>query len=111
MAEAGALAGTLAAERGMNVAGQTSMLTGPPAAGGADGVGAGAGGNGNGAGGAAGNGGATRARGQKAQIKQPNAPDPEAFVPIVKQQHEKLGRNEPCWCGSGKKYKLCHGAA
>ncbi|MCC7099789.1 MAG: preprotein translocase subunit SecA, partial [Rubrivivax sp.] len=19
------------------------------------------------------------------------------------------GRNEPCWCGSGKKYKLCHG--
>lgn len=20
----------------------------------------------------------------------------------------KLGRNEPCWCGSGKKYKLCH---
>jgi preprotein translocase subunit SecA len=21
------------------------------------------------------------------------------------------GRNEPCWCGSGKKYKLCHGRA
>lgn len=21
---------------------------------------------------------------------------------------EKLGRNEPCWCGSGKKYKKCH---
>jgi hypothetical protein len=20
----------------------------------------------------------------------------------------KLGRNEPCWCGSGRKYKLCH---
>lgn len=20
----------------------------------------------------------------------------------------KLGRNEPCWCGSGKKYKTCH---
>jgi hypothetical protein len=20
------------------------------------------------------------------------------------------GRNEPCWCGSGKKYKKCHGA-
>jgi len=19
-----------------------------------------------------------------------------------------LGRNEPCWCGSGKKYKRCH---
>jgi preprotein translocase subunit SecA len=24
---------------------------------------------------------------------------------------EKLGRNAPCWCGSGKKYKLCHGAS
>jgi hypothetical protein len=21
---------------------------------------------------------------------------------------EKLGRNGPCWCGSGKKYKKCH---
>jgi uncharacterized protein YecA (UPF0149 family) len=20
----------------------------------------------------------------------------------------KLGRNDPCWCGSGKKYKNCH---
>jgi uncharacterized protein len=19
------------------------------------------------------------------------------------------GRNDPCWCGSGKKYKRCHG--
>jgi preprotein translocase subunit SecA len=25
-------------------------------------------------------------------------------------EHEKLGRNEPCWCGSGKKFKKCHGA-
>ncbi len=22
----------------------------------------------------------------------------------------KVGRNDPCWCGSGKKYKRCHGA-
>jgi hypothetical protein len=21
---------------------------------------------------------------------------------------EQLGRNDPCWCGSGKKYKRCH---
>lgn len=21
---------------------------------------------------------------------------------------EEPGRNEPCWCGSGKKYKHCH---
>ena len=20
----------------------------------------------------------------------------------------KLGRNDPCWCGSGRKYKVCH---
>ena len=31
-------------------------------------------------------------------------------LPIVKSEREKLGRNEPCWCGSGKKFKLCHGA-
>ncbi len=30
----------------------------------------------------------------------------------VQQRHveQKLGRNDPCWCGSGKKYKRCHGA-
>ncbi|MEK7532659.1 MAG: SEC-C metal-binding domain-containing protein [Patescibacteria group bacterium] len=22
----------------------------------------------------------------------------------------KIGRNDPCHCGSGKKYKKCHGA-
>jgi preprotein translocase subunit SecA len=22
----------------------------------------------------------------------------------------KVGRNDPCWCGSGRKYKKCHGA-
>ena len=24
-------------------------------------------------------------------------------------QGDKIGRNEPCWCGSGKKFKQCHG--
>jgi preprotein translocase subunit SecA len=24
---------------------------------------------------------------------------------------EKTGRNEPCPCGSGKKFKRCHGAS
>jgi preprotein translocase subunit SecA len=28
----------------------------------------------------------------------------------VTSEHEKLGRNDPCWCGSGKKFKKCHGA-
>ena len=23
---------------------------------------------------------------------------------------KKIGRNDPCPCGSGKKYKVCHGA-
>jgi len=30
-------------------------------------------------------------------------------APVVKRAEDKLGRNQPCWCGSGKKYKLCHG--
>ena len=28
--------------------------------------------------------------------------------PFVRKE-PKLGRNEPCWCGSGKKFKQCHG--
>jgi preprotein translocase subunit SecA len=28
----------------------------------------------------------------------------------VTSDHEKIGRNDPCWCGSGKKFKKCHGA-
>jgi preprotein translocase subunit SecA len=26
----------------------------------------------------------------------------------LQKAHGKLGRNDPCWCGSGKKYKKCH---
>jgi preprotein translocase subunit SecA len=26
----------------------------------------------------------------------------------VKRDHPKIGRNDPCYCGSGKKYKNCH---
>ncbi len=29
---------------------------------------------------------------------------------VVKAEEDKIGRNDPCWCGSGKKYKKCHGA-
>jgi len=28
----------------------------------------------------------------------------------VKRDEPKVGRNDPCPCGSGKKYKKCHGA-
>ena len=30
-------------------------------------------------------------------------------VPLTTTGKEKLGRNDPCWCGSGKKFKKCHG--
>jgi preprotein translocase subunit SecA len=28
----------------------------------------------------------------------------------VTSDRDKIGRNDPCWCGSGKKFKKCHGA-
>jgi preprotein translocase subunit SecA len=31
-------------------------------------------------------------------------------VQTVRREGKKVGRNEPCPCGSGKKYKKCHGA-
>ncbi len=30
-------------------------------------------------------------------------------VKTVRREHPKIGRNDPCWCGSGKKFKHCHG--
>ena len=38
-----------------------------------------------------------------------DAPPPAAPQPITRAQ-PKVGRNDPCPCGSGKKYKQCHGA-
>ena len=29
----------------------------------------------------------------------------------ARRERPKIGRNDPCWCGSGKKYKKCHMAA
>ena len=28
--------------------------------------------------------------------------------PARKTAKASIGRNDPCWCGSGKKYKNCH---
>jgi preprotein translocase subunit SecA len=81
VAGTGSLAGMLAAESGANVAPVEQVLPAPAP------------------------------NGAKALIKRPNAPDPDALVPITKAEHEKVGRNDPCWCGSGKKFKFCHGAA
>jgi uncharacterized protein YecA (UPF0149 family) len=35
----------------------------------------------------------------------------KALNPPVPVQSEKIGRNDPCPCGSGKKYKKCCGAS
>jgi len=34
----------------------------------------------------------------------------DAKVKTVRRDEPKIGRNDPCFCGSGKKYKKCHGA-
>jgi preprotein translocase subunit SecA len=34
----------------------------------------------------------------------------DAPVKPVRRDEPKIGRNDPCYCGSGKKYKKCHGA-
>jgi preprotein translocase subunit SecA len=40
-----------------------------------------------------------------------SAPPKEAPSPVQKKAAERVGRNDPCPCGSGKKYKKCHGDA
>jgi preprotein translocase subunit SecA len=35
----------------------------------------------------------------------------EGQATVVKREADKVGRNDPCPCGSGKKYKKCHGTA
>ncbi len=37
------------------------------------------------------------------------APQGEVKVKQIKLEEPKVGRNDPCPCGSGKKYKKCHG--
>ena len=45
-----------------------------------------------------------------AQAAGPNSGGFETVETVVKDDKENIGRNDPCWCGSGKKYKKCHGA-
>ncbi len=37
-----------------------------------------------------------------------NIPAEEVSSKPVQNSNKKPGRNDPCWCGSGKKYKKCH---
>ena len=45
---------------------------------------------------------------EPAQAEGGEAGADETHKPYVRSER-KLGRNEPCWCGSGKKFKHCHG--
>src|SRR4029079_7535322 len=40
---------------------------------------------------------------------EPQAEEEQVNVPYTKSEWDKTPRNAPCPCGSGKKYKLCHG--
>ncbi|MBQ9313945.1 MAG: preprotein translocase subunit SecA [Clostridia bacterium] len=42
-------------------------------------------------------------------LNEANKAGSEKSVPIAKKKNEKVGRNDPCPCGSGKKYKNCCG--
>jgi preprotein translocase subunit SecA len=48
-----------------------------------------------------------------AQVDLDDEPESNGF-PVVEQRQldpeRTVGRNDPCWCGSGKKFKRCHGA-
>jgi preprotein translocase subunit SecA len=52
----------------------------------------------------------------KAQITQPQTAPPARVEPVPQPASsgpittDKVGRNQPCPCGSGKKFKMCHGA-
>lgn len=54
---------------------------------------------------------------QERQTPRPRFNFPDLSGPLLRPREEKrdtprpdrdLGRNDPCWCGSGKKYKHCH---
>ncbi|MCB9824506.1 MAG: SEC-C domain-containing protein [Planctomycetes bacterium] len=34
--------------------------------------------------------------------------EPPSPLTLLTSRDERPGRNDPCWCGSGKKYKKCH---
>ena len=58
----------------------------------------------------------------KAQERRPEVADSHKHQPVInepahrdqetvnnEQRTKNIGRNDPCWCNSGKKYKKCHG--
>jgi preprotein translocase subunit SecA len=49
--------------------------------------------------------------GQSSTNQPPRVGGDDAAIKTVRRDEPKVGRNDPCPCGSGKKYKKCHGAA
>jgi len=47
----------------------------------------------------------------RVRLSHGEAPAGAQKVETVRRDAEKVGRNDPCPCGSGKKYKKCHGLA
>jgi hypothetical protein len=42
------------------------------------------------------------------RLAEPNLRDVETVGPFAPAPGHRLGRNDPCWCGSGRKFKVCH---
>jgi preprotein translocase subunit SecA len=57
---------------------------------------------------------AAAAAGGGAELAMDAGGEPEPAPAVVEtrrvSEQEQIGRNDPCWCGSGKKFKKCHGA-
>jgi preprotein translocase subunit SecA len=51
----------------------------------------------------------TPAKKTQAPQHSPQQTRPASGLENTQQPNKKLGRNDPCPCGSGKKYKHCHG--
>jgi preprotein translocase subunit SecA len=49
--------------------------------------------------------------GGNAQKRPPSGTISPTGTRLVGGPPAKVGRNEPCWCGSGRKFKVCHGAS
>jgi uncharacterized protein YchJ len=57
--------------------------------------------------------GAIRSGGGATAVAEPPRPARSGGDDVIRQvrrEEPKVGRNDPCPCGSGKKYKKCHGA-
>ena len=53
---------------------------------------------------------AAAGRGDRSRGASGDASEAAPVVAAASHRRERAGRNDPCWCGSGKKYKKCHGA-